>query len=192
MANDGNYYGKPMVSKFDGDQIFHYEILDQLKDGFLQMKLSYIEKWSETKNEVINENRIRFFRMGKTYTVIDENESITEETEFETDYVLLTPTLTRLTEEEIQRLHFFIGWNNETLDFKFNQSLDNIAIQELNKEMGWEGRKLVLEKMDDTYFGTLYVNGRRAILLPIKEIDNEKIIIYGFPKEPYQIVGYPK
>ncbi|NDV45092.1 hypothetical protein [Flagellimonas sediminis] len=130
--------------------------------------------------------------MGKKHSVINENESRTEDTEFAMDYELLTPTLTELTEEEIQKLHFFIEWNNETLDFKFNQSLDSITIQELNKKMGWEGRKLVLEKMDNTYFGTLYENGYRSMLLPIKEIDKEKVILSGFPKEPYQAIGYPK
>jgi len=192
MTNDGNYYGKPRVIKFEGDQILHYEILDLLKDGFLQKKFAFSEKWSETKNEILNENQIRFFPMGKKHSVINENESRTEDTEFAMDYELLTPTLTELTEEEIQKLHFFIEWNNETLDFKFNQSLDSITIQELNKKMGWEGRKLVLEKMDNTYFGTLYENGYRSMLLPIKEIDKEKVILSGFPKEPYQAIGYPK
>ncbi|WP_228238593.1 hypothetical protein [Allomuricauda sp. M10] len=192
MINDGKYYGKPMVIKFEGNQILHYEILDQLKDGFLQKKLLYSEKWSETKNEVINENRIRFFRMGKTHTIISENKSKTEYTEFTIHYERLTPTLTELTEEEIQKLQFFIEWNNEILDFKFNQTLDSITIQELNKRLGKEGRKLVLEKIKDTYFGTLYDNGNRVILLAIKEIDHDKVVLYGFPKEPYQVVGYPK
>ena len=34
-----------------------------------------------------------------------------------------------------------------------------------------------------------YENGNRESLIPIREIDNRKIILYGFPKKPYEIIA---
>ena len=46
--------------------------------------------------------------------------------------------------------------------------------------------------MNGTYFGSIYDNGIRETLIAIKEIDSDKIVLYGFPKEPYQVVSYEK
>ena len=50
-----------------------------------------------------------------------------------------------------------------------------------------EGRKMILENLNGTYFGAIYDNGIRETLIPIREISAEKITLYGFPKKPYEI-----
>ncbi|MGB5482801.1 MAG: hypothetical protein WBM91_17090 [Eudoraea sp.] len=192
MIKDGATYGKPMFIEFENDQILHYEISEQSTYGALEKKLVYSEKLSETKNKLVNEKRIRLYRMGKTHTVISETESKTEDTEFATDYERIEPTSTNLSEKEIQEVKFKIEWNNEKFDFIFNETLDSKTIQEVNKRLANQGRKLILENMDGTYFGSIYDNGIRETLIAIQEIDSDKIILYGFPEEPYQVVSYEK
>ncbi len=187
MIKDGNTYGKPMFVEFENNEILHYEISEQSTNGTLEKKLVYSEKLSETKNKLMNKNRIRLYRMGKTHTVISETKSKTEDTEFATDYERIEPTKTRLSENEIEQLEFNVEWNNEKIHFVFNKDLDSPIIQKINKRMKREGRKLILEKLYGTYFGTIYDNGTREILIPIREISNEKITLYGFPKKPYEI-----
>jgi len=70
-----------------------------------------LEKLSETKHEFVADNRIRIYRMGKTLTVISDTESISEETEFATDYERIERTKTDLTEKEIQKMDLKAEWN---------------------------------------------------------------------------------
>ncbi len=189
MIKDGASYGKSMFIEFENDQILHYEISEKSKNGNLEKKLVYSETFSGIKNKLVNENRIRLYRMGKTHIVISETESKTEDTEFATDYERIEPTITSLTEKEIEQSEFNIEWNNEKLKFAFNKDLNSSTIQEFNKLMKREGRKLILENLDGTYFGAIYENGKRETLIAIREISTEKIILYGFPKKPYQITN---
>ena len=189
MIKDGNTYGRTMFVEFENDQILHYEISEKSANRTLEKKLVYSEKLSETKNKLVNENRIRFYRMGKTHTVISETESKTEDTEFATDYERIEPTKTNLSENEIERLEFNVEWNNEKIHFAFNKDLDSPTMQEINKRLKREGQKLILEILNGTYFGAIYNNGKRENLIPIREIDNGKVILYGFPKKPYEITA---
>ena len=189
MIKDGNTYGINMFLEFKDDQILHYEILEKSVNGILEKKMVYSEKFSETKIELVNENRIRLYLKGKTHTVISETESKTEDTEFAMDYERIEPTKTDLSEIEIERLEFNGEWNNEKIHFVFNKCLGSPRMQEENKRLKREGRKLTLENIDGTYFGAIYYNGQRETLIPIREIDNSKVILYGFPKEPFEITG---
>ena len=192
MIKDEATYGKPMFIEFENDQISHYEISEKSKNENLEKKFIYSETLLETKHKLVNETRFRIYRMGKTHTEISETESKTEDTEFATDYERIVPTITNLSEKEIQKVKFKIEWNNEKFDFIFNKTLDSKTIQEVNQRLGRKGRKLVLEKMNETYFGSIYENGIRETLIAIKEIEADKIILYGFPNKPYQVVSYEK
>ncbi len=88
---------------------------------------------------------------------------------------------------EIEKLEFEAQWNNENITFVFNKDLGSPTVQEFNKRMKREGRKLILENLDGTYFGAYYNNGTRETLIPIREISHEKLILYGFPIEPHDI-----
>ena len=183
----GDDYCPPEFIEFKNDQIIHFEI--ELKSGneLSKIRTAWSEKLSESKYEFKNENRIRIFRMGKTHTVLSETESITEDTEFATDYDRIEPTKTDLESEKIEKLAFKAQWQNEKIPLVFNKVLDSQVIQELNKRMKRNGRKLVLENLQGTYFASIFENDERETLIGIKEIDEEKAILFGFPEKPYEI-----
>jgi len=183
----GDDYCRPEFIEFKNDQIIHFEL--ELKSGneLSKTRTEWSEKLSESKYEFENENRIRIFRMGKTHTVLSETESITEDTEFATDYERIEPTKTKLEPEKIEKLEFKTLWKNEKIPLVFNKVLDSQVIQELNKRMKKNGRKLVLENLQGTYFASIFENDERKTLIGIKEIDEEKAILYGFQEKPYEI-----
>ena len=125
--------------------------------------------------------------MGKTHTVLSETESKTVDTEFSTDYERIEPTKTELESEKIETLEFKAQWNKEKIPLKFNKILDSPVIQELNKRMKRNGRKLMLENLQGTYFASIFENDQRETLIGIKEIDEQKAILFGFPEKPYEI-----
>ncbi|TCP22365.1 hypothetical protein EV195_11214 [Tenacibaculum skagerrakense] len=183
----GDDYCRPEFIEFTNDQIIHFEI--ELKTGneLSKVRTEWSEKLSESKFEFVNDNRIRIFRMGKTHTVLSETESKTEDTEFSTDYERIEPTKTELESEKIETLEFKAEWKNEKIPFKFNTVLDSSVIQEINKRMKRSGRKLVLENLQGTYFASIYDNNEREKLIGIKEIDEKKAVLFGFPEKPYEI-----
>ncbi len=185
----GSDYCPPEFIEFENNQIIHFRLEKKSVGGLSKKVHERIENFSETKYVFINENRIRIFRMGKTHTVISETESLIEDTEFATDYERIRPTKTELTAKKIQALEFEAEWNDEKIPFVFNKILDNPTINKINKRLNIEGRKLVLEKLQGTYFASMYENGESSTLIGIKEIDEEKAILFGFPETPYQITA---
>lgn len=185
----GDDYCQPEFIEFNNDQIIHFEV--ELKSGneLSKVQTEWSEKFSELKYEFVNDNRIRIFRMGKTHTVLSETESITEDTELSTDYERIEPTKTELESRKIETLEFIAQWNKEKIPLTFNKILDSQIIQELNKRMKKNGQKLVLENLQGTYFASIYDNGKRKTLIGIKEIDNNKAILFGFPEKPYEITA---
>ena len=183
----GDDYCRPEFIEFNNDQIIHFEL--ELKSGneLSKVRTEWSEKLSKSKYEFVNENRIRIFRMAKTYTVLSETESKTEDTEFATDYERIEPTKTELEIDKIETLEFKAEWNNEKIPFKFNEILDSPVIQEINKKMKRSGRKLILENLQGTYFASIFDNDEREKLIGIKEIDENKAILFGFPEKPYEI-----
>ncbi|MEW5677554.1 hypothetical protein ABGT15_14685 [Flavobacterium enshiense] len=183
-----DHYGETDIIEFDENAIKHFSV-EKYSDISLVKKVN--EKWNENLTEIehkfVNPNRIRFFRKGKIHKVISETESVTEDCIFENDYEKLIATETKLTESEIQNLRFELVWNGEKLNVIFNEILDSPAIQEMNKRMGNEGSRIVLEKLNETLFISLYSDKYSEKLIPIKYIDKQKVILYGFPKEPYEV-----
>ena len=49
--------------------------------------------------------------------------------------------------------------------------------------------KILLEKLDQTLFVSFFNNNQRGLVMPIKEIDEDKIVLYGLPKEPFEIIA---
>jgi len=184
-----DYYGKNNIIEFSANDIKHFNI-DGSEDFSLikNVNANWTEKLSESEYEFINFNRIRFFKNGKRYRVLSNEESINEDWKFENDYEKLNPTKTNLTESAIQKLKFEFNWNREKMNIKFNEILDSPTIQEINKRLKKEGTKIVLKKLNETLFLSLYDDNILDKLIPIKYyIDQNFIILYGFPKEPYEI-----
>jgi len=61
------------------------------------------------------------------------------------------------------------------------------VIQEMNKRMKRNGRKLILENLQETFFASIFENDERETLIGIKEINEQQAILFRFPKRPYKI-----
>ncbi|MBC5864691.1 hypothetical protein G7A72_13125 [Flavobacterium sp. Sr18] len=181
-----DHYGNSEIIQIDGD-IIDYFVVEKIDEICLIKNGNRNEKLSETEHKFINQNRIRFFRNGKIYKVLSDEKSITEDCIFENDYEKLNATETELTESEIQNLKFVFNWNGEKKNLRFNEVLDSPVIQEINKRLNKEGSRIVLEKLNETLFVSLYIDNSLDKLIPIKYVDRQKMILYGFPKEPYEI-----
>ena len=103
------------------------------------------------------------------------------------DYEKLIATETQLTETEIQNVKFKFNWNGEKMNLRFNEVLDSPSMQEVNKRLNKEGSKIVLEKLNETLFVSLYIDNCLDKLIPIKYVDKQKMILCGFPTEPFEI-----
>lgn len=183
-----DHYGIPEIIQFDNNEINYFIIEKDNKNSSLKIKGENRSKnLIELEHQFINQNRVRFFEKGKISHFLSDDESITEDSIFENDYQKLNSTETKLTEIEIQSLKFELNWNGEKNIIRFNEDLDPPYIQEINRRMNREGRKILLERLNDTLFVSLYENANLDKLIPIKYVDNQKIILYGFPKEPYEI-----
>ena len=189
MIKDVDTYCYPQFIELKNDQIIYFELIEKTQNGVLIKQEKFSQKLSQTKYEFVAENRIRIYRIGKTLTVISETESIAEETEFATDYERIKPTITNLTREEINTLELKADWNGEEILIVFNKYLDSLTTQKLNKRHKREGRKLVLENLQGTYFASIYGNGERRMLIGIEEINTEEAVLYGFPEKPYKVIA---
>lgn len=189
MIKTGDNYCPPEFIEFKNDQILHFELEETNRNPLSKKVTSWSEKISESKYKIVSEDRIRIYRMGKTHTVISETKSRIVDTEFATDYERILPTKTELTAKKIQELEFKAEWNNEKIPITFNKELDSPAIKEINKKLNREGQKLILESLQGTFFVSIYNNGERRTLIGIKEIDEEKAILFGFPETPYEIIA---
>ena len=184
-----DYYGSPEFINFNDNIINHFKV--EKNNGIDLMKIATenrTEKVNEVEYKFINPNRIRFSRNGKIYNVLSETESVTEDYIFENDYEKLCATKTELTELEIQNLKFELNWNGEKMNVCFNEDLDSPVIHELNKRLNRKGSRIVLEKLNDTLFLSCYTDIYHDKLIPIKYVDKKKIILYGFPEEPSEVV----
>lgn len=183
-----DHYGIPEIIQFDNNEINYFIVEKDKENSSLKIKVENRSKnLTEIEHQFINQNRIRFFEKGKTSYFLSDDESITEDSIFENDYQKLNPTETKLTEIEIQSLKFELNWNGEKNIIRFNEDLDPPYMQEINKRMNRDGRKILLERLNETLFVSLYENAILDKLIPIKYVDNQRIILYGFPKEPYEI-----
>lgn len=123
----------------------------------------------------VNENR---------FTLSKEDEK-DQKRNLELDFVRLEKTETELTENEIEKLIF----ENSDYDLKiaFNIELLKPEILELTKEK--LSKKMLLKKVDETYFIENYENGELDSVIPIKKVNSEYIEIYGFSREePYSLI----
>ena len=139
---------------------------------------------------------------------METKESTAYETILAQDYVKLLPTNSNISESRIQLMRYNFVWNNEKQVIEFNKILNpplNAGTQELYEKeaMGsllenlkhlknkykFEGMKILLEKLDQTLFVSFFNNNQRGLVMPIKEIDEDKVVLYGLPKEPFEIIA---
>ncbi|MFD2823424.1 hypothetical protein ACFS5M_07060 [Lacinutrix iliipiscaria] len=190
-VSEGRPFGDIDIIVFENDNI-NYSVLESNVNE-LNLKEKRVENHSENLSDLnfdfINPDRIRFYRKGKVYTRLNETESKTEDKIFEHDYVRLVPTKSKISESRIQLLKYNFEWNNEKVVIEFNKILDKPEVLEMLKKIGYEGRKILLEKIDDTLLISTFHNNNKGLVVPIKEIDENKIVLYGLPIEPFETIA---
>ncbi|MCP9198847.1 hypothetical protein MKO06_02945 [Gramella sp. GC03-9] len=128
--------------------------------------------------EFVNEDRIR---------IRSEAETNGRDSLVVTEFVRLKETQTNLSPEEIQKLSFNFNWNDEKFRLIFNKELGNPRVMEImgKKEL----TKIRLEKIDATYFVSIYRSGKRSSVFPIEKVTQDEMVLYGTPKKPYKMPG---
>ena len=190
----------------------NYSLLERTNRGLVlteNIVQDHYENLSRCSYEFVNPNRIRLFRKANGHKIIMETkESTAYETILAQDYVKLLPTNSNISESRIQLMRYNFVWNNEKQVIEFNKILNpplNAGTQELYEKeaMGsllenlkhlknkykFEGMKILLEKLDQTLFVSFFNNNQRGLVMPIKEIDEDKVVLYGLPKEPFEIIA---
>ncbi len=177
LTKEGNTYIVPenLILDIDKDSIKYYSFDHLHATHSLKVEDNKIKigDGEDKYFEFINKNRIRF-------------KSQKEEDSINLEYVRLVPTRTSLKREEIENLSFDFIWKGDKINIQFNQELKPDLRRMTQRK---EFTKILLEKIDLTYFASVYQFGERTDVIPIKEINLDKMILYGTPGEPYEIVS---
>ena len=139
------------------------------------------EKKKFAEYKVVNEKHLKLFIDGK---------SNDEDAVFECDFYRLEPTITTLKIEDIEELNFVIVENERETEFIFNKELWDKETLELFKRK--EGEKKIIEKIDSTFFVSMYYDGKRNGSIPIKEVTTELLKLYAIPTGPMEMTAYRK
>lgn len=181
-------YGLNEIIQFENNEVKHFGVK---KVGDISLVLidsaCQDEKLTQISHQFITPNRISFSRNGRLHKVLSETEFTSENCIIKVDYQKLYATETELTASEIQNLRFEGRWRDEKLNIIFNENLDPPIIQEINKRMNREGRRILLEKLNDTPFLSFCTDKYCGRLFPIKYVDRQKMVLYGFYEEPYEV-----
>ncbi|TQD40282.1 lipocalin-like domain-containing protein [Haloflavibacter putidus] len=153
--------------EFTKDSIFFYEFdkrrsatAYQVKDNRLIVDKTSVPIAGEF--EFVNSQRLRL-KPNKAKKTID--------------FVRLKPTKTSLTKDEITQMKFEINYRERAIPIIFDQAEDKTS------------KAMRLEKLDATYFISFYRETKRKGALAIESISPKKIMIYGFPEEPFVVSG---
>lgn len=182
-------YNSPNFIKFEEGIITCYKLGSDPDDNLTIIKQDYREK-NPIKIENVTNNRIRFTVTGRQTSFYNDRESETKDIIIKKDYQRLVPTDSHINDREAATISYNLNWNKKHLEIVFNTILDKPIIQEINKRLGNEGRKILLERLNETLFLSFYENGYRDKVLPISKITNDSITVYGFPEEPFEVTGY--
>lgn len=93
------------------------------------------------------------------------------------DFVRLKPTNTNLNTSGIKKINYQVTYQGKMLDIQFDKYNEDI------------NQTIRLEQIDSTYFLSFFRNEKRLGAMPIDQINAEKIVVYGFPEEPYIVSG---
>jgi hypothetical protein len=150
--------------------------LKVLEDEILTSKNGKFAKY-----KVVNDNHMKLFVDGKA----NGKDAI-----FECDFYRLEPTITTLKKEDIEKLTFVLTENGRESDFVFNKELWDKETLKLFKRK--EGEKKVIEKIDSTFFVSMYYDGKRNVSIPIKEVSTELLKLHAIPSGPMEMIAYRK
>ena len=150
--------------------------LKVLEDEILTSKNGKFAKY-----KVVNDNHLKLFIDGKANG---------KHAVFECDFYRLEPTITTLKKEDIEKLTFVLTENGRESEFEFNKELWDKETLKLFKRK--EGEKKIIEKIDSTFFVSMYFDGKRNVSIPIKEVSTELLKLYAIPSGPMEMIAYRK
>lgn len=131
------------------------------------------------KYKMINDKHLKLFIDGKANG---------KNAVFECDFYQLEPTITTLKKEDIENLTFVLNENGRTSNITFNKELwDKKRLELLKRELG---EKRIIEKIDSTFFVSMYSNGKRTVSIPIKEVTSEFLKLCLIPTGPMEMIAY--
>ena len=182
MTKEGDTYTIPenLILEINSNTLKYYSF-DELKSS-VPIKI-------EHSSIIINQNRTDFVEFVNDDRIIIRSQGKVSDRDslIITEYVRLKETKTKLSSKEIQNLSFKFNWNDEKLKLVFNKELGSPRLMKMMEKD--ELTKIRLEKIDSTYFISIFQFGKRETIIPIKEVSNDKMILYGTPKKPYEIVS---
>ena len=180
MTKEGDTYIIPenLILEINSDSLKYFSF-DQFQSSIpikIENNKLIVNQTQTDIVEFINEDRIKIKSQEKDKNSLNE-----------TEYVRLKKTKTTLSPEEIQNLSFKFNWNDEKFKVIFNKELESPQVLKIMEKD--ELSKIRLEKIDSTYFISILQSGKRKTIFPIKEVSNDRMILYGTPRKPYEIVG---
>ena len=180
MTKEGDTYIIPenLILEINSDSLKYFSF-DQFQSSIpikIENNKLIVNQTQTDIVEFINEDRIKIKSQEKDKNSLNE-----------TEYVRLKKTKTTLSPEEIQKLSFKFNWNDEKFKVIFNKELGSPQVMKIMEKD--ELSKIRLEKIDSTYFISILQSGKRKTIFPIKEVSNDRMILYGAPRKPYEIVG---
>ena len=180
MTKEGDTYIIPenLILEINSDSLKYFSF-DQFQSSIpikIENNKLIVNQTHTDIVEFINEDRIKIKSQEKDKNSLNE-----------TEYVRLKKTKTTLSPEEIQNLSFKFNWNDEKFKVIFNKELGSPQVLKIMEKD--ELSKIRLEKIDSTYFISILQSGKRKTIFPIKEVSNDRMILYGTPRKPYEIVG---
>jgi hypothetical protein len=180
MTKEGDTYIIPenLILEINSDSLKYFSF-DQFQSSIpikIENNKLIVNQTQTDIVEFINEDRIKIKSQEKDKNSLNE-----------TEYVRLKKTKTTLSPEEIQNLSFKFNWNDEKFKVIFNKELESPQVMKIMEKD--ELSKIRLEKIDSTYFISILQSGKRKTIFPIKEVSNDRMILYGTPRKPYEIVG---
>ena len=180
MTKEGDTYIIPenLILKINSDSLKYFSF-DQFQSSIpikIENNKLIVNQTQTDIVEFINEDRIKIKSQEKDKNSLNE-----------TEYVRLKKTKTTLSPEEIQKLSFKFNWNDKKFKVIFNKELESPQVMKIMEKD--ELSKIRLEKIDSTYFISILQSGKRKTIFPIKEVSNDRMILYGTPRKPYEIVG---
>lgn len=182
MTKEGDTYTIPenLILEINSNSLKYFSF-DELQSS-IPIKI-------EHNNIIINQNQTDFVEFINDDRIIIKSEGKVSEKDslIITEYVRLKETKTKLSAKEIQNLSFKFNWNDEKFKLVFNKELGSPQVMKMMEKD--ELTKIRLDKIDSTYFISIFQFGIRATIIPIKEVSNDKMILYGTAKKPYEIVG---
>ena len=182
MTKEGDTYIIPenLILEINSDSLKYFSF-DQIQSSIpikIENNNIIINQKQTDIVEFINEDRIKITSQGK----VNDKDSL-----IETEYVRLIKTKTKLSPKEIQNLSFNFNWNDEKFKVIFNKELGSPQVKKIMEKD--ELRKIHLEKIDTTLFVSIFKSDERETVIPIKEVSRDKMVLYGTPRKPYEIIG---